>query len=219
MKCRAVEMLLSRRTALMLAGAAALSGCALPGAGEPPQLYTLTPKSTFSSDLPTVDWQMIVERPIAAAGLNSQKIALQRSPVTLDYFARASWTDTAPQLVQTLLIESFENTGKIRAVTRESTSLRPDYVLQTELREFQAEYTSPAQPPTVRVRLNAKLIRLPDRTIIGNQTVERTWTAAKPDMESVVLAFDEALGKVMKQVVEWTLVTPGTTARPTRPGA
>jgi len=219
MNRRAVEMVLSRRAALMLVGAAGLGGCALPGGGEPPQLYTLTPKSTFSGDLPTVDWQMIVERPIAAAGLNSQKIALQRSPVTLDYFARANWTDTAPQLVQTLLIESFENSGKIRAVTRESTSLRPDYVLQTELREFQAEYTSPSQPPTVRVRLNAKLIRLPDRTIIGNQTVERTWPAAKADMENIVLAFDEALGKVMKQIVEWALVTPGTTARPGRPGA
>jgi len=210
---------ISRRSLLTVAGAAVLGGCALPGGGEPPQLYTLTPKSTFSPDLPKVDWQMIVERPIAAAGLNSQKIALQRSPVTLDYFAHANWTDTAPQLVQTLLIESFENTGKIRAVTRESTSLRPDYVLQTELREFQAEYTTGAQAPTVRVRLNAKLIRLPDRTIIGNQTVERTWTATKADMESIVLAFDEALGKVMKQIVEWTLVTPGTTARPSRPGA
>ncbi len=210
--------LLSRRAVLTLTAAAGLSACTFPGAGEPPQLYTLTPKSTFDPNLPKVDWQMIVERPIAAAGLNTQRIALQKSPVTLDYFARANWTDTGPQLVQTLLIESFENTGKIRAVTRESTQLRPDYVLQTELREFQAEYASPSQPPTIRVRLNAKMIRLPDRVIIGNNTVERTFPAAKADMDSIVLAFDEALGKVMKQIVEWALVTPGTTARPGRPG-
>lgn len=205
----------------MRAAAAAIlslfaASCALPGGGEPPQLYTLTPKSTFEASLPRVDWQLVIERPVASAGINTQRIAVQRSPVTLDYFARASWTDQAPALVQTLLIESFENSGKIRAVTRESSQLRADYVLQTELREFQAEYDKTGQPPQVHVRLNGKLIRMPDRTIIANLTADRLGRAEKPDMESVILAFDETLGKVMKQIVEWALVAPGTTARPTR---
>jgi cholesterol transport system auxiliary component len=195
-----------------------LPACSLPGTGEPAQLYTLTPKSTFEPGLPKVDWQLVIERPVASAGLNSQRIALQRSAVTVDYFARANWTDSAPQLVQTLLIESFENTGKIAAVTRESSQLRADYVLQTELREFQAEYDKTSAPPTVRVRLNGKLIRMPDRTIVGSETVERQVRAEKADMESVVLAFDEALGKVMKRIVEWTLPAPGTSARPGRGG-
>jgi cholesterol transport system auxiliary component len=196
--------------------AVVLAACALPGAGEPPQLYTLTPKSTFEAGLPKVEWQLVVERPVASSGLNSQRIALQRSPVTVDYFARANWTDAAPLLVQTLLIESFENTGKIAAVTRESSQLRADYVLQTELREFQAEYEKGSVLPTVRVRLNGKLIRMPDRTIVGSETVERSVQAEKTDMESVVLAFDDALGKVMKRIVEWTLPAPGTPARPRR---
>ena len=192
------------------------SSCALPGGGEPPQLYTLTPKSTFDASLPRVDWQLVVERPVASAGINTQRIAVQRTPVTLDYFARASWTDQAPALVQTLLIESFENSGKIRAVTRESSQLRADYILQIELREFQAEYDKAGQPPQAHVRLNGKLIRMPDRTIIANQTADRLVRAEKSDMENVVLAFDEALGKAMKQMVEWALVAPGTTSRPTR---
>jgi len=194
----------------------ATASCALPGGGEPPQLYTLTPKSTFDPNLPRVEWQLVVERPVAAAGINTQRIALQRSPVTLDYFARASWTDQAPALVQTLLIESFENSGKIRAVSRESSQLRADYILQTELREFQAEYDKPGQPPQAHVRLNGKLIRMPDRTIIANLTADRLVRAEKLDIESVILAFDETLGKVMKQMVEWALAAPGTTNRPTR---
>jgi cholesterol transport system auxiliary component len=205
---------LIRYSALLVAVATA--SCALPGSGEPPQLYTLTPKSTFDANLPRVDWQLVVERPVASAGINTQRIAVQRSPVTLDYFARASWTDQAPALVQTLLIESFENSGKIRAVTREASQLRADYILQIELREFQAEYDKVGQPPQVHVRLNGKLIRMPDRTIVASQTADRLIRAEKTDMENVVLAFDEALGKVMKQIVEWALVAPGTTGRPTR---
>jgi cholesterol transport system auxiliary component len=205
------------RAALFVA-AGGLAGCDLPGSGEPPQLYTLTPKTTFESNLPAVDWQLVVERPTSSAGLNSQRIALQRTPVTLDYFAHANWTDTAPQLVQSLLIESFENTGKMRAVSRESTQLRPDYELQLELRHFEAEYDNPGQPPLIRVRLSGKLIRMPDRTIVAGHTVESTARAAQNDMSSIVLAFDDALGKVMKEFVEWTLTAPGTTARPPRPG-
>jgi cholesterol transport system auxiliary component len=204
------------RLAFIAALALFAASCGLPGGGEPPQLYTLTPKSTFEASLPRVDWQLVVERPVASAGINTQRIAVQRSPVTLDYFARASWTDQAPALVQTLLIESFENSGKIRAVTRESSQLRADYILQTELREFQAEYDKLGQPPQVHVRLNGKLIRMPDRTIIANLTADRVGRAEKPDMENIIFAFDETLGKVMKQIVEWALVAPGTTGRPTR---
>lgn len=204
-----------RRAALALAGLLALGGCQLPGTGEPPNLYTLSPKNTFATDLPKVDWQLIVETPIAAAGLNTSRIALQRSPVTLEYYANANWTDIAPLMVQTLLIESFENTGKIVAVSRESTTLRADYLLKTELREFQAEYDG-SGPPRARVRINAKLARMPDRSIIGSYTVERQEPAASGDLSAIAVAFDEALGAAMRRVVEWTLTTPGSTRAPRR---
>ena len=150
-------MITRRLTLAALVGP--LAGCSsliLPGQGDPAQLYTLTPKSTFAGDLPLVAWQLVIEPPVAAAGLNTSRIALQRTPVSLDYYARANWTDSAPLMVQTLLIESFENTGKIVAVSRESVRLRPDYLLQTELRELQAEYFPDArQAPLVRARIIA----------------------------------------------------------------
>jgi cholesterol transport system auxiliary component len=192
-----------------------LGACQLPGTGEPPNLYTLTPKSTFSPDLPRVDWQLVVETPVAAAGLNTSRIALQRSAVTLEYYANANWTDVAPLMVQTLLIESFENSGKIVAVSRESLTVRADYTLKTELREFQAEYDNTG-PPRARVRINAKLTRVSDRAIIASHTVERTVRAERSDLPSIAMAFDEALGGAMRRIVEWALAAPGSTASPRR---
>lgn len=203
--------MIARRHVLALPAVAAVTGCGgmLPGQGDPAQLYTLTPKSSFAPDLPAAAWQLVVEPPVAAAGLNTSRIALQRSPVSLDYFARANWSDTAPAMVQTLLIESFENSGRIVAVSRESVRLRPDYLLQTELREFAAEYFPDArQPPLVRARLIAKLVRVRDRAIVGATNAERTQRATAPDMPAIVLAFDEALGGVLKRIVEWTLRMP-----------
>ena len=209
----------SRRSILRLATLlpiAALPGCevvgALPGQSPPPRLFRLTPKSTFRPDLPTVDWQLIVEEPLAPAGLNTTRISLLRGPTEIEYYARAGWSDRAPAMAQLLIVESFENSGRIVAIGREAIGLRADFVLKTELREFQAEYLG-GSPPTVRVRMNAKLVQMPQRTIIGSRGLEDSVVAEADRMEEIVLAFDEALGRVLKGLVEWTLVTGNETPR------
>mgnify|MGYP002629929880 CR=1 FL=1 len=193
-----------------MAALAALSGCGgsiLPGmTAEPPQLYILTPKSTFSKNLPKVDWQLTIDKPIAQAGLATARIALRQDPISLEYYARANWIDTAPLMIQTLLVESFENSKSIISVGRQSVTLRADYSLLTELREFQAEYDG-AGAPKAHVRINAKLVKMPQRVIIGTLTVERIQEADSGDMKAVVGAFDMALGKTLKRIVEWTLAT------------
>lgn len=190
---------------LALLGAAAACGF-IPGTGPPPDIYTLTPKSTFDPNLPGVAWQLVVEEPQAAAGINTTRIALSKSPTRIAYFASARWSARAPQMVQTLLVESFENTQKIVAVGREAIGLRSDFNLRTDLREFQAEYYDAGAAPRVRVRLNAKIVRQPRRDIIASRTFEEIITADGAGMNDIVVAFDDALGKVLKHVVEWTLL-------------
>jgi cholesterol transport system auxiliary component len=195
-------------SALMLPFALTLAGCelAVPGQGPPPALYRLTPKSTFSEGLPVVDWQLVLEAPVADAGLSTTRVALQMSPTQLEYYALASWTDRAPLMVQTLMVESFENSRYIVAVGRESVGLRADYILKSELREFQAEYFHGALP-SVRVAINAKLVKLPRRTIIGSESFEAVAPAKADTLSDIIFAYDEALGSVLKDLVEWTLTT------------
>src|SRR3546814_1751524 len=57
----------------MVAGcglALTLAGCGgLPLGNSPPKLYTLTPKSSFSADLPKVDWQLAIDQPTSPVAL------------------------------------------------------------------------------------------------------------------------------------------------------
>ncbi len=197
----------------LLALATAASACSnvLPGAGPPPRLFRLSPKSTFSEGLEAVDWQLVIEPPLAPAGLDTTRIALNRSTAELEFYARANWTDLAPAMVQTLVVESFENSGKIVAVGRESLGLRADFVLKLELREFQSEYPV-SGAPNAHVRLNAKLVKMPQRTIVGSESFEAKVPANVDRIEDIVEAFDDALGKSLKGLVEWTLKT-GQSAR------
>jgi cholesterol transport system auxiliary component len=197
------------RRFLLLGAGAALPGCAglLPGTGEAPQLYVLTPKTTFAPDLPRVDWQLLVDVPIAPAEIDNDRIVLQRTPYTVDKFANAAWPDRAPLMVQTLLVESFESTGKITAIARESVGLRADYVLKPELRKFTAVYDTPAGGPIASIILNVRLVRMPERAIIAQETFDSRERARQNEMEAIVEAFDVALGKVLKRTIEWTLTT------------
>ena len=206
------------RTVALVFSVCLISSCSfeLPGRGAAPRMYVLTPKSTFSDNLPNVNWQLLVEEPSSPAGINSARIALRDSPIEMRYFELANWTDLAPRMIQSLIVESFENSGRIVSVGREAIGLRADYVLKTELREFQAEYDqrlpehsdtglAEVPPPTVRVQINAKLIKMPRRSIIAWKNFEYQVKAKQNTMIEIIGAFDEALGKTMKRLVEWTL--------------
>jgi len=187
------------------AAALLLGGCQLINAAEEPtDLYTITPKSTFEPDMPAVFWQLAVEEPNASAYLNTSRIAIAQSATSSDYYAKTGWTDRAPLMVQTRIVDSFENSHKIVAVARESIGLRANYVLQSDLRNFEAMYIY-GKPPIAHVRIVAKLVRMPDRQIIGVGSFERCVRARADKVPKVVEAFDQALGSVMKRLVAWTL--------------
>lgn len=199
----------TRRAALALvagAAAAASSGCSSilnVAAGDPPRLFRLSSKSTYPSDLPKVDWQLVVDVPSAPASINSNRIGLMESPLRFNYFAKANWVDRAPVMVQNLIIESFDNSKAIIGVGPASIGLRPNFVLQPELREFQAH--SIDDHHEVQVVINARLVQMPERKIVAVQQFGRNSTAPLGVLDPVIDAFDDALGKVMKRLVIWTL--------------
>jgi ABC-type uncharacterized transport system auxiliary subunit len=99
----------------------------------------------------------------------------------------------------------------LRSALRED----PDYILVGELRDFQADYDTANAPPLASVRIMARLLRLlPDRAIVASQSFAQAVRADGTAIERVVVAFDQALGTVAGQVVDWTLRAPGTTLRP-----
>lgn len=207
--------LLRAMAALPLAGLAPACSLPVPGQGPPPELYRLTPKSTFREDLPTVDWQLVLEPPVADAGLNTTRIALQRSPTQIEYYARSGWADRAPLMIQTLMVESFENSNRIVSIGRESIGLRADFILKSELRELQAVYFNGGLPEAW-VSINAKLVQMPRRAIVASQSFDARVTAEADSLPAIIKAFDDAAGKVLRRLVAWTLLEGDRADRSTR---
>jgi cholesterol transport system auxiliary component len=57
------------------------------------------------------------------------------------------------------------------------------------------------------VRLALRLVRMPERTIVASFSRAEHVAAERGDLRAIAEAFDDALGKVMRRVVEWTLRT------------
>ena len=195
------------RRLLLSALVLAPSGCGslLPTGGSPPKLYTLTPATDVAAG-PAIRSQLLVDVPVSAAALDTERIALSRSANTIDYYAEAAWTDWAPLMIQSLLVQSFENSGRITAIGRESLALRANYVLRPELRHFEAEYHD-APAPNAHVAVGVKLVKMPDRAIVAQRNFEASAPAAANQMTAIVESFDKALHEVMRQIVDWTLAT------------
>ena len=194
-----ISPMISRRH-LMLAGGAALGGCGIiPKVNDPIPLYTLSAVTQFDRSLPKVDWQLVIGTPVASADLDTTRIALTRSPGVVEYFAKGAWADNAPILLQDKLIESFEASGAIVAVGRDAVGLRPDYVLQSELRDFQAEFVGEA--PSAHLRLVGKLVRMPDRRIVANIAIDQKVPAGGGSLPEIVDAFDRAASEAFQEVV------------------
>lgn len=196
--------------ALILAAALGLTGCSAQsffGEQNPPELYVLRPPAP-EVNAPRAAWPLTVAEPEAPLGLNTAHIAIQRSPETLEYYADADWQDRAPALVQSALIEGFEKSGKIGAVARDSQGLKSDYLLQSELRRFEAVYVTAGGAPTIVVEIGLRLMRLSGRSIVASTVIEKRQIASANTIPAAVVAFDEATGAAVTDAVAWTLQAP-----------
>jgi cholesterol transport system auxiliary component len=205
------------RRHLLLAGGAAFVLAACATSGRQTQIYVLRPDIPNNPPGNKVGWELAVGIPYAAGSLNSDRIALTRTSETLDFFADSAWTDQLPVMLQNALIESFEKSGRIKAVSRETAGLQADYVLETEVRDFAARYSSADAPPDVVVRIAAKIVKLPDRTIVSTHDFVQRSTASENRVPAVVSAFNAALTASLREIVEWTLNAPSGTSAPASP--
>jgi cholesterol transport system auxiliary component len=188
----------------LLCGCTAQSFIAEPA---PPQIYLLHPRLGPIKGA-NVSFALAVSTPSAPFSLATRRIAIQRSANTLDYYADAVWQDRIPRLVQRLVVEGFEDSGKITAVARTQSGLHADYLLQLDLRRFEADYLSPNAAPRAEVSLSARLIRLSDREVVATTRIRTQAPAERNSIKAAVRAFDHATAKAVKALVAWTLAAP-----------
>ena len=199
-----------RRAFLLGASALALTGCSnLIGPLNASQIYVLRPaREAAATSGDKIAWALAIDIPDAPESLSTNRIALSQTDTTLDYYANATWPDLLPNLVQTAILSGFENNGRIDSVSREQDALKADYVLSTDIRNFEAHYSQPNGAPNAVVTIVAHMAQSRSRKIVANITTTQSVPASANNLDAVVEAFDTALAAAVSAIIQWALVLP-----------
>jgi cholesterol transport system auxiliary component len=139
--------------------------------------------------------------PEAGLDINTPRIAIIPAPSRMDYYADVSWADRPPAMLQDLMVQSFDRSGRSAAVQRQSGGLKSDFLLTTDIENFEVDTTS---EPAVHIRVAARLVRSRDREIVATRSFDST-VPAGGNFDSAIAAFDGALQAMLPQIVDWTL--------------
>jgi phospholipid/cholesterol/gamma-HCH transport system substrate-binding protein len=145
-------------------------------------------------------WLLVVPEPTTLMGFNTDKILLQPETGESVPLANARWGDNVPVLVQAKAIQSFENAGYARSVSRAREGVAGGFQLLIDIRSF---HISTAPDPMAEIDFVAKLIDK-DGKIIDATTFQATSPAKGAEAQAYVDAMNEAFTKLMTELVAWT---------------
>ncbi len=143
--------------------------------------------------------QLAISEPLTVQALDSDRLIVKDSNGSISYLPSGQWADRLPRLVQTRLIQTFENASRLGKVNRPGDRIVADQQLNTEIRDFQIESAT----GEAVVSVSAKIVN--DRT--GRIVAARIFSARVPaqaiEADKAALHLDEALSRVLTDIVIW----------------
>ena len=143
-----------------------------------------------------------IARPDFAPGLDTDRIAVLKGR-QLDYYRGARWGGRAVEIVQTMLVSSLNDQQLFRSVTAEQSRVSGDYMLDVEVRHFEANYAK-GELPDAHVMFIGRLIRIVDRKLVETVSSRSRIAATADRMSAVVQAFEAATQKVALDLAQQT---------------
>jgi cholesterol transport system auxiliary component len=165
--------------------------------------YVLVPAAPSSASVTRSDADLAIGRPDLAPGLDTDRIAVVKGR-QLDYYRGAQWGGRTVEVIQTLLVDSFQDQQLFRSVTAEQSRVASEYVLDVSVRDFQAEYASEGQAPTAHVTILGRLVRVVDRQLVETFSATAQSRAIDNRMGAVSAAFETAAHKVVLELAQKT---------------
>jgi cholesterol transport system auxiliary component len=202
-----------RALALAVAGAS-LAACS---GSSPLETFDLSvpPRSRTSSP---GGRQLVVAEPVALQPLEADRIMVKSADGSVSYLPGVQWSDRLPRLLQSRLVQTFENDG--RAVGRAGNGVAADLVLQSDIRFFGV---STAEGSQAVVEISAKLVDGNSGRIVSARVFRGAQPVGALNGKAAAQALDGVTVRVLQDIVRWaggaSRAAPKPVAAPAEPPA
>ena len=190
---RAFLQLLSCTAVATLAGGCSLIG----GSSSSATNYDLTAPRQGPSGGAGIG-QLAVAEPVAVQPLETDRIIVKDASGAVSSLGGGQWADQLPRLVQARLIQTFENSSRIKA-SRPGERVTPDYQLNTEIRAFHVQ----AATSEAVVEISVKVVNDRNGRIVIARVFSGRESIAAVDAQNAAQALDRALSGVLVGIVRW----------------
>lgn len=179
-----------------------LPACAGLGGGKELATYDLSAPVNLEKIPGRTNSQILVPTPTALKSLDSEMIVVRPSASEITYLGDAQWSDRLPKVVQDKLIQTFENSGRIRSVTKPGDGVVVDYKIVAQIRHFELVT---AKGNHAIVELSVKIIN--DRTgrVRASRIFEATAPASTFSPSDGVKALDQASDQALREILAWVV--------------
>ena len=143
---------------------------------------------------------MAIADPSALLTYDSDRVLAQMDGDELAPLGNAKWADSLTKLVQSRIVQSFENTGSLNEVSRPIEGGAPEYQLATEIRKFQIVN---APERKAEAQISAKVIAA-DGHIVAARVFDGSAPVKSAEEADAAKALNEAFGKILSDLIPWT---------------
>lgn len=137
--------------------------------------------------------------PAALQTLEGERILVRDASGSVSFLPGAQWADRLPRLVQTRLIQTFENATRIRAVSRPGEGVTATYQLNTDIRAFQLD----TERGEAFVEISAKVVPASGGGIANARVFSARVPVPSAAGPIVAQGLDRALSTVLLDIVRW----------------
>ncbi|MCC5864195.1 MAG: membrane integrity-associated transporter subunit PqiC [Wenzhouxiangella sp.] len=192
-----------RLLALFLLTMPLLTACAL--VRNPAPLSILAPAVDVQprSDQERVDWSLQIQRPMADAMRDSDRVLVRRSASRLQVYAGAAWLDSVPEMLQSKLVRVFADSGAFTGVSR-AGGMRTRYSLASEIRHFEA-IDDGGPDLVIEVVMQFNLVHQRSARPVATGTLAQRQRVDGKSIDALVGGFEQALEALLDELIDWVL--------------
>jgi phospholipid/cholesterol/gamma-HCH transport system substrate-binding protein len=172
------------------------------GGGTPAQkmTYDLRAPQNPGKASSALKGKLAIPEPTAVAMLETQRF-LFSPPKDYAGFADAIWADSIPKLLQSRLIEGFENYDIAHAPLRVADLGQTDFQLLIDVRRFSIAID---RGPSAEIGLSARIVDREGK-VLASRLFEESQKFEQLEPPAAVAAFNDAFGRIANDMISWTV--------------